>query len=157
MSGTPEWHDCKEELKLHHRAYHAETKAFCRQKNNNDENAPSPGRAGADESGESEQESDGCTRLAFNIVVPEESPVNDKPVTEQKRRSNGTAATGEEHERVVSNWTQCKPIWRNLRTKKELNWEANDKTCRHKHLWDVNVKELLDRMAETSGSERKFG
>ena len=51
-------------------------KAFCRQHNNKDKNAPSPDRADADESGESEKELDDCARLAFNIVVSEEDPVN---------------------------------------------------------------------------------
>ena len=54
LSGAPEWCDCNEELKLHCRAYHVETKAFSRQINNNDKNTPSPDSMGADESGESE-------------------------------------------------------------------------------------------------------
>ena len=60
-------------------------KSFYRQNNNNNENAPSPDHAETDESGDSEQESDNCTRLAFNRTAPAESPVNNKPISETKK------------------------------------------------------------------------
>ena len=86
MNGASEWCDCKEELKFCRRARCVETKAFHRQSNDDGKNTPSPDRVGADESGESQQESDDCTRLAFDRVISEEFPVNDKPVTEQKKK-----------------------------------------------------------------------
>jgi len=133
LSDASEWCECKEELKNYCRAHCLETKAFYRRKNDKDKNEPSPARTDADESSESEQESDDCARLVFDRVVPDEAPVNDKPITEQQKRRNETIAADKEHERVVSNWIQCKPRHRCSHTKNELNLETNDETCLCKH------------------------
>ena len=41
-------------------------------------------RTETDESGDSEQESDNCNRFVFNRIVPDEAPVNNKPISEVK-------------------------------------------------------------------------
>ena len=86
LSDASEQCKCKEELKNYFRSHCVETKAFYRRNNDKDKNAPSPDRIDADESSESEQESDDCARLAFDRVVPDEAPVNNKPITEKKKK-----------------------------------------------------------------------
>ena len=56
-----------------------------------------------DESGNSEHELDNSTRFAFNIIVPDDSSVNNKYVSEEK---NDAIAAGKEHERVISKWIE---------------------------------------------------
>ena len=44
-----------------------------------------------------------------------------------------------------------------MHAKNELNLINNEKLCLHNNLWGVNMKVILDKMIEESGSERKFG
>ena len=89
---------------------------------------PSPDRTNADESGVSDQESDDCSRSLFYRVAPEETPVNDKHISEKQRTTIDTVDEDEAHERVMPNWIQRKPRCRDLRTKDELNDEKWEKT-----------------------------
>ena len=52
---------------------------------------------------------------------------------------------------------EFKPKHKKTFTKRELNFHNNERLCLHNNLWGVNVKVLVDKMIEESGSERKFG
>ena len=75
-------------------------------KNNNDNNVPSLDRIKTDESGDSEQESDNSTRVAFNKIVPDCYPVNNEHICEAQKISNDAIAVDKEHKRFVSNWIE---------------------------------------------------
>ena len=62
-----------------------------------------------------------------------------------------------EFERVAINQIEHKVKQMKSCTKKELNWEKNDKTDMNKHLGRINMKVLLDRLIQESGQERQFG
>ena len=106
MSKPSERCECKTELENSYREHCINVKAFYRRHNDINKCVPSPDRTNTDGSGESDQESDDCSRLAFNRVVPEETPVNNKHISEQQRITNDAIDPGKEYERVMSNWIQ---------------------------------------------------
>ena len=55
-------------------------------KNNNGNNVPSPDHTETNESGDSEQESDNFTRLAFDKIIPDDSTANNKHISEGKKK-----------------------------------------------------------------------
>ena len=114
------WKDCKSELKICYREFCVQTKSYERCKSDDNDNEPSPDNTDADEDDDSEQESDTYTRFGFQRVVPDEFPLNNKHISEAKKRSNDAVAEDEECERVVSNWIQHKPKWKRLHNKKNL-------------------------------------
>ena len=68
-----------------YREHHTYKKNYHRHKNNNDGNEPSPVRTKTNESDDSEQESGSSTRLAFNRIVPDNFPVNNKHNSQIKK------------------------------------------------------------------------
>ena len=70
----------------------------------------------------------------------------------KERRSNGDIAAEKEHERIVSNWIEHQPKWKQSCSKKMFNWNISDKTFLCNHLCGVNVKVLIEYVTEVSGS-----
>ena len=78
--------DCKDELKTFYRECCVQKNSYHMHKNNNGNDETSPDRTKTDESGCSEQESDSFTYFTFNVIVPDDSLVNDEHVSESKKK-----------------------------------------------------------------------
>ena len=86
-----------------------------------------------------------------------DSSTRNRNVSETQKRFNDGEAADIEFEKVASNWIEFKPKCKKMFTKKELNLHNNERLCLCNNLWGVNMKVLVDKMIEESGSERKFG
>ena len=62
-----------------------------------------------------------------------------------------------EYERVIVNWIEYKAKWWKSCTKKELNWDKNDKIDTCKCLWGIKMMIIFDHLIQESGEERQFG
>ena len=96
------WKDCKSELKTHCRECCVQTKSYERHKSDNNDNEQSPDHTDRDEDDDSEQESDADTRFGFQRIVPDEFPLNNKHVSEAKKRINDDVAADDNEKNLIS-------------------------------------------------------
>ena len=77
-------------------------------------------------------------------------------IPEFKKKNADDVADEMEHERVIVNWIEYKAKWWKSCTKKELNWDKNDKIDTCKCLWGIKMKIIFDHLIQESGEERPF-
>ena len=127
--------------------HHVQTKVHKREKQcKADKNEKSKEHVETDEDDDSDTETDANGRFSFTRAVPDEVPMRKKNIPEHKKRNTYAISAETEHERVIANCIRCKVKWSKFHTKKELNWNQNDKTGMCKHLWGINMKILLARL-----------
>ena len=95
--------------------------------------------------------------FAFARSIPDDAPATNRGIPEVEKRGADDAAARSEHERVRTNWIECKVSWSKLHSKRELNSQPNEITIdAHDYLWGTNMKTLMDHLIEESGEQWKF-
>ena len=107
-----------------------------------------------DEDDDSVHETDADGKFGFTRIVPDEVHVRKINVPEHKKKNSDDVAADKECERAIANWIEYKVKWRKSCTKKELNWDINDKIAVCKNLWGTTMHVLLDHFIQESREER---
>ena len=80
------------------------------------------------------EEGENYNRFAFVRSIPDDAPSTNRGISESEKRSLDATVTRSEHERVSTNWIECKVPWSKLYKKRGLNLQPNKNTtdtCDH--------------------------